>query len=142
MERDGNVRQNLCPIGSLGVGEEYVRVKFVHSYQFEEAKKLWDRRLERVNLKNIFVKIALDAEDKNSLDYIREFTKVNANKVCFYSGNNSDKVLYLKRFEKYVKTGRRTATIKFNDYIRDMEWLTKSVDILKLLNGEEEYLRE
>lgn len=142
MEREGNIRQNLCPIGSLGLGTQLVKVKFVHSYKFEEAKALWDRRLKRINLKNVFVKIAIDAENENALNYIKAFSRVAENKICFYSGDCTEQVLYLERFEKFVKTGTRTDTIKYNDYVRIMDWLMKSIDLLKLLNGEKHCLRD
>ena len=41
-----------------------------------------------------------------------------------------------------VRSGSRVDTIKYHDYIRNLNWLLKSVDILKLLNGEKDFLRE
>ncbi len=48
----------------------------------------------------------------------------------------------MKRFEKFVRTGSRVDTMKYHDYSRNLTWLLKSVDILKLLNGENDFLRE
>ena len=37
--------------------------------------------------------------------------------------------------------GKRADTLMFNDYIRNIKYLFKDIDILKLLNGEEDYVR-
>lgn len=143
MEREGDIRGNLFPIGSLGEGEEKVYMDLVHSVCFEDAKKLWDKRLERVNFENFFIKLGIDASDKNRDFYLDGFDQVKQKKICFYSGETESKsVIYLKRFEKFVTTGSRMDTIKYHDYCRDLDWLLKSIDILKLLNGKENFLRE
>lgn len=144
IEREGNIRRNLCPIGSLGSGEERVYIDFVHSICFEDAEMLWNKRLKRVNFDNFFIKLGIDAADERQKEYLEAFDKVTQNKICFYSGDMQSfgGVLYLKRFEKFVRTGTRVDTLKYYDYCRDLKWLRKSVDIFKLLNGESDYLRE
>lgn len=143
MEREGNIRGNMFPIGSLGGEEEKVYLELVHSVCFADAKKLWDRRKTRINVENLFIKLGLDASDQNCETYLRAFEQVKQKKICFYSGETEiAHVLYLKRFEKFVRTGFRMDTIKYHDYCRNMEWFLKSVDILKLLNGETDFLRE
>ena len=80
MEREGDLRKNLYPIGELsranivffmiqqfkninifkqilhipyiitiGNGDKKINMDFVHAVCFQEAKRLWDRRKERVN---------------------------------------------------------------------------------------------
>ncbi len=143
MEREGNIRKNICPIGSMGEGEEKVCVKFVHAVCFSDAEMLWNRRVKRMNFNNFFIKMGIDAADERQEKYLEAFDKVKQNKVCFYSGNTQlEGVLYLKRFEKFVHTGSRADTLNYYDYCRNLGWLLKSVDILKLLNGESDYLRE
>ncbi len=142
MEREGDIRGNLFPISSLGEGEDKVYMDLVHSVCFTDAKKLWDKRTERVNFDNLFIKLGIDASDKNRDFYLDGFDKVKQKKICFYSGETEIKgVIYLKRFEKFVTSGSRMDTIKFHDYCRDLNWLLKSIDILKLLNGEADFLR-
>lgn len=41
-----------------------------------------------------------------------------------------------------MRTGTCAETLKYHDYCRNLGWVFKSVDILKLLNGESDYLRE
>ncbi len=144
MEREGNIRGNICPIGSLGADEDKVCMEFVHSVCFADAEVLWNRRKERINFDNLFIKFGFDASNENIEDYLRAFSIVKQKKICFYSGEtNVEGVLYLKRFEKYVHTGSRMDTIKYHDYCRQrLDWLLKSIDILKLLNGEVDFLRE
>lgn len=118
-------------------------MNFVHSVYFKDAESQWNRRKERINLENFFVKLGIDADDENRDAYLSIFSNVPHKKICFYSGETeTDGGLYLRRFEKYVKTGARMETIKYTDYCRKLDWLLKSIDILKLLNGETEFLRE
>lgn len=143
MEREGDIRGNVCPIGSLGEGSEKVYVDFVHSLYFIDAEMLWNKRLKRINSGDFFIKFGIDASDERREGYLKAFDKVKQNKVCFYSGNTQiGGVTYLKRFEKFVRTGSRVDTMKYHDYSRNLTWLLKSVDILKLLNGENDFLRE
>lgn len=143
IEREGNIRKNICPIGSLGNEGEKVYIDFVHSICFEDAEMLWNKRLKRVNFDNFFVKFGIDAADERGEEYLKAFNKVKQNKVCFYSGDiKLGGALYLKRFEKFVRTGTCAETLKYHDYCRNLGWVFKSVDILKLLNGESDYLRE
>lgn len=143
MEREGNIRGGICPVGSLGEGNERVCMEFVHSFCFEDAKRLWDKRRERMNFNNMFIKLELDASMEGNENLLRAFSGVKQKKICFYSGETEvEDVLYLKRFEKFVRSGSRVDTIKYHDYIRNLNWLLKSVDILKLLNGEKDFLRE
>ena len=143
MEREGDIRGNACPIGSLGTDEDKVCMDFVHSVCFSDAETLWNRRKSRINCDNLFIKFGIDATDENREEYLDAFAGVKQKKICFYSGETqNEEVLYLKRFEKYVHSGSRMDTIKYHDYCRNLDWLLKSVDILKLLNGERDFLRE
>ena len=55
-------------------------------------------------------------------------------------------VVLLKRFlvewDWKTRGNKRLDSIYYNDYVRDWERLSKSIDILKLLNGEQDFLRE
>lgn len=96
-----------------------------------------------MNFNNMFIKLGLDASMEGNENLLRAFSGVKQKKICFYSGETEvEDVLYLKRFEKFVRSGSRVDTIKYHDYIRNLNWLLKSVDILKLLNGEKDFLRE
>lgn len=143
MEREGNIRGNACPIGSLGISEEKVFMEFAHSVCFKDAETLWNRRVKRINGKNFFIKLGIDATDEKKDELLDSFSKVGHKKVCFYSGETeTEGVLYLKRFEKHFLMGSRMGTIKFHDLCRNIGWISQSIDVLKLLNGEKDFLRE
>lgn len=142
-EREASVRGNLCAMGSLGEGEDKVCLELVHSVSFNEAKTIWDRRVRRINMDNLFIKMGLDASDEHCYEYLEIFDRIPEKKVCFFSGEQNYKnVLYLERFELFVRDGNRMDTIKYHDYVRKMPWLLKSINLLKMLNGEECFLRE
>ena len=141
MEREGDLRKNLYPIGRIGNGDKKINMDFVHAVCFQEAKRLWDRRKERVNRDRIFVKFSLPAYLENYKVLLREFNKILFPKIAFFSGGELKDVIYLPRFEWYVNQGERVDTVMFSDYVRNMEYLLKDIDVLKLLNHEEDYIR-
>ena len=86
MEREGELRKNLYPIGRIGSGDKKIHMDFVHAACFQDAKKLWDRRKERVNRDRIFVKFSLPAYLENYKVLLREFNKILFPKIAFFSG--------------------------------------------------------
>ncbi len=142
IEQEGNIRYNQCPIGKIGYGNKKIKMNFVHTTNFQEAEILWNRRKKRINKSRIFVEFALPANIDNCNYLLEEFDKIQFPKICFYSDETDIKgVVYLPRFEWYVNQGKRADTLMFNDYIRSIEYLLKDIDILKLLNGEKDYIR-
>lgn len=143
MLRDANLRENIYPVGELGKGEDKIRIKFVHSRSFQEAAELWEKRKGRINKERIFVKLGFDVYEPHGREWLRIFDGVPFPKICFYSGNTNIKdIVYLKRFEWFCHQGSRMDSYSYNDYCRSMTHLFKDIDILKLLNGEEDYVRE
>lgn len=146
--REGSLRRNEYPIGIIrnryGGG---VKINFVHCTEFKEAKQQWDRRKERVHTDNIFIKWGIDASNKQRNKYLHVFDRLEYKKICFYSDSTDiSNVVLLKRFlveyDWKVRGNERLHSIYYNDYVRDLGKLSKSIDILKLLNGEKNYLRE
>jgi len=82
-----------------------------------------------------------DAEDK-----LQKFDAISYKKICFYPGETTiDNVKYLKRFEVHNIIGKNrdlTDQIMFNAYCRNYTEMIRCVDILKLLNGEDDFMRE
>lgn len=143
LHTEGNLRGNISPVGIIGKGEEQIRLEFVHARSFDEAKNLWDRRKKRVNKDRIFVMMGIDGTDPNKEKYLRVFEKVLFPKICFYSGETTVKdVVYLSRFEWRCRQGSRMDSVQYTSYVRNVEWLSKDIDLLKLLNGGKDYLRE
>ena len=75
--------------------------------------------------------------------HVFKFNKILFPKIAFFSGEDTEleNVIYLPRFEWYVNQGERVDTVMFSDYVRNMEYLLKDIDVLKLLNHEEDYIR-
>lgn len=136
-------RNNIYPVGEIGEEDRKVRLEFVHARSFKEAEELWKRRVKRINKNKMFVKLGFDATDCNKEKYLKIFDKIQYPKICFYSGKTDiNKVVYLKRFEWSCYQGKRMFSISYNDYSRLMPFLFKDIDVLKLLNGEQDYFRE
>ena len=81
---------------------------------------------------------------EKSEEYLKVFDSVPYKKVCFYSAKTEvEHVVYLKAFENYVmNNGNWARAVGYNTFCRQMGPLFKSVDILKMLNGEEGFIRE
>lgn len=143
LKREGNIRKNFCPIGKIGDGENEIILEFSHNVTFEAGWSLWERRKKRVNYNNIFVKMGFDYDEKSE-EYLKVFDSIAYKKICFYSAEtNIDNVVYLKSFENYVKNGGSwTRAVGYNSFCRQMDPLFKAIDILKMLNGEKNYIRE
>lgn len=143
--RDADIRRNWCPIGALGTGDRQIQLQFLHELSFAEAKEQWNRRLERVNYNHIFVAMLFDDIEKKRKEYLKTFGDIKYDKICFYSGETDiESVVYLKRFEWFLHQGdnARTYSYKTAVFTYMEELMFKSIDMLKLLNGEKEYMRE
>lgn len=143
LKREGDMRKNYCPLGKIGEGEEEITLEFIHNTTFEDGWKLWERRKKRINFNNIFVKMGFDYSEKSE-EYLKVFDSIPYNKVCFYSAQTEIAgVVYLKAFESYVmNNGNWTRAVGYNAFCRQMGPVFKSIDILKMLNGEKDYIRE
>lgn len=126
-----------------------MELNLTHAPSFAYMKERWDRRKERVNPGRIFVKLSLNGRmiermPRDSMWSIEAsleaFEKVRYPKICFCCGELGQKdVIFLNRFEAEMN---RTEAVGFgyDDYARMHR--TKDIDILKLLNGEPDYLRQ
>lgn len=143
LHTEGNLRENIYPVGQIGEKDRRIRLEFVHARSFKEAESLWEKRKRRINKERIFVKIGIDATDENREEYLKSFANVTFPKICFYSGETSQKdVVYLKRFEWSCYQGKRMESVRYTDYSRNMCYLCRDINLIKLLNGEKDYIRE
>lgn len=146
--REGSLRRNEYPIGIIyNSYRRGVKINFVHCTEFKEAKEQWDRRVKRVHTDNIFIKWGIDASSKQRDTYLNIFDRLSSKKICFYSDKTDiGGVVLLRRFlvewAWNTRGNERLQSIYYNDYVRDLWRLAKSIDILKMLNGEKDYLRE
>lgn len=144
--QQGSFRNNTYPIASIAGNTDKVWVSFPHAVDFAQGEKEWNRRKERVNYDNVFVKLAFEAEEyENQADDIF-FNKWNClpyKKVCFCSVDDSPiSFVYLKRFELYNKANGYIPMYNYSTYVRQMKELVQSVDVLKMLNGAEDFIRQ
>lgn len=149
MKREGDFNAGHYPIGTLGEGERQIELHLTHAPSFAYMKERWDRRKERVNPNRIFVKLTLNDRlmEKAPRDSawsieksLEAFEQVQYPKICFCCGESNQKdVVYLKRFQAEMY---RTEAEGFNYGAYARINRTKDIDILKLLNGEPDYLRQ
>lgn len=141
MEREGSLEEDLCPVGRLGNDERTVKIQFVHAVTFEEAQVEWNRRRKRINPQNIFVKMGFDRKEKDHEFLLDSFEKVQYSKILFYySKTNIERVFYTERLFEQCRRNGFTRYYTYNNMVR--ESYQQVLDVLKLLNGEEDYSRE
>ncbi len=140
--REMDIRKSLHPVGALGTGDKEVTLHFLHAHSFKEAEVQWNKRVSRVNYDNIFVAMLFDPIEKQKEDYLKAFDNIKYKKICFYSGQTDiESVVYLNRFEWFLYQGdnARTYSYKTAIFSHIEELMFKSIDTLKLLNGEKDY---
>ncbi len=128
-----------APIGRLGNDEKHVDMSFVHRLTFDSAKKEWDRRKERVNVNNLFVKMGFENTkeyEKETPDILKAFDAVNYKKILFYYSDvdKIDIMFITNRMKRDFVT-----YAPYNDYCRIHYYY--DLDILKLLTGDDDYMR-
>ena len=139
--QDGNLKKGIRQVCRLGNEERYVELNFVHSLNFEEAKKEWTRRVKRINSNNLFVKMGFISNHENKDYFIEVFNQVPYNKVLFYYGE--EQIPRKLQTERFIwKEGRKGFVLDFNysEFMRNNYYY--GMDVLKLLTGEEEFSRE
>ncbi len=135
MESDGDIETGVCPVGVLSKNNKHVRIQFIHSASFDDAKKKWNRRKKRVG-DNILVKMAIngtsgaDIIDKS----ISAFSNCPYKKIMFYYGSeNFDGKFKSPRFSR-----RNILAINrysYSDYSR-MEYFEDLNPFRLLIDGE------
>lgn len=142
IESEGDIYSCSVPTGSLGDWNNKIILNFNHHASFIEAKNDWDRRKKRINLNNLFIKITLENNDET---IIRRFDKLTyANKVCFCPKQlEYESTVFLPR---YIWTSmnkcRQEGSNNFGAFIRSVYYMLKSCDVLKMLCGEKDFVRE
>ncbi len=141
MVREGDLKVGVWPIGRLGKAGKYVQIQFMHNVSFDEALQQWNRRKERINQDNLFVKMGVSIADTNYKFYLESFDKCRYKKILFYNGDENIKSKFsTDRFIWQEHKAKRVGMYLYSDYMRDNYMFV--IDILKLLTGEEDYSRE
>lgn len=150
MKREGDFSTGQYPVGALGEKERQIELNLIHASNFSSMKELWDRRKARTNPSRIFVKMTLNDplvawkapidSTWNADAFLDAFKQVQYPKICFLCGGSKrENEVYLKRFEAEVYQ-KAVPNFDYGNYVRVAR--TKDIDILKLLNGEPDYLRQ
>ena len=146
-ECEGNICLGSWPLASLGEGDKKIILNFNHHATFESACKDWERRKERINFNRIFVKMALPSGHEkielNIQEKLDEFEKLPYNKICFHPKSNGKNVISLpQQFWIYNNKPNVCVPNIIGTFSRDIQEISKQIDILKLLCGEKDYMRQ
>ncbi len=140
MEEEGDITKGINPKGSLGVGNDRVVLHMVHEHTFAQAKEKWDRRRERINYDNIFIKMGfttnLDEECKKKC--FSAFDKVNTKKILVYYGDRDDAFI-TERFIHHDRYYGRVEWFDYNAYFR-LQYFN-DINIFNLLVDGKNYSR-
>lgn len=143
--REGNFETGEYPIGVLGEGDRQVQMELIHNISFEEAEEQWERRRQRVNFDNIFVKFGFDKNDNWEL-CMNVFDNLNYNKICLfpeYMGKRGYiNAGFYNRWVRWNYLKQRVVSFRIEDYLRDSRCTRSAIDILGMLNGETDCFRD
>lgn len=143
MKRDSCFDECKWPIGLIGKGDMEIEVHFIHAINFSQAKEEWDRRKERINENNILVKMTIGEPQEEY--FLGEYEKIPfKNKYCFCSFESTVQcAVHLPRY-KWSLTQEKNfvQSYAYDFFIRRMEYQALSIDLLKFLNHEPDFLRE
>jgi len=141
MVREGNLEAGVFPIAKIGEGSKCVQMQLIHNTCFEEAKQQWDRRKKRMNLNNLFIKMGFARCEENCQLYLKAFERCKFRKILFYNGEEVvENAFKTNRFIWRETTADSVEHFNYNEYMRLNCHM--SLDILKLLTGNNNYTRE
>lgn len=118
------------PIGVLG-GD--VEIHFMHYYTEAEAQEKWQRRLKRLNRENLFALFS-DGEEYRK-EHLARFEKLPYRHKIFFSSKpqpNSRCTVFIPDYHGEVHVYDSTRNRRYEKYL----------DLVKWLNGEEDYLKQ
>jgi uncharacterized protein (DUF1919 family) len=119
------------PIGVLG-GD--IEVHFLHSNSEVEVSNQWSRRLQRVNLENLFIVFSDSEYREFKEELLVRFEKLPFNHKIFFSANrreNSKVNIFVEDYAGEPSILDSTINRKWEKYF----------DVIKWLNGEEDFKR-
>lgn len=115
------------PLGLLGD----VELHFLHYGSFDDAKKAWVKRSERVDIQNIF--FTMTDRDWTSTNDRDEFLGLDLeNKLYFCSDNYKHRnAIWCWRYKHLKEIGLVTTVLEFTDYFNVSDWLDKKQVVKK-----------
>ncbi|HBI93588.1 MAG TPA: exopolysaccharide biosynthesis protein [Terrisporobacter glycolicus] len=118
---DGKIKREY-PLGKCGDLVLY----FVHYNSFEDARKKWEERKQRINMNNIYI-IATDRDNFNK-GLLQRFKRLPYRNKKLFSHlpiENSDDVVYIKGFENHSQIDPLTNKVDGGRYLIDQfDWVS------------------
>lgn len=112
-------KMHRYPIGKLGD----IELQMVHYKDEKEAKEKWERRKERINWNNLYVK--LSERDQCTTENLREFDKLPfKNKICFTASDYEevDARVFFSEFNGGIVENELNI---YRRYFNVVDWLNK-----------------
>jgi uncharacterized protein (DUF1919 family) len=117
------------PVGVLG---DKVEIHFLHYKTAAEANDKWNRRIQRLNLNNLFFiysdggAAAAGAGDYDfSEDYLARYEKLPFGHKIFFSSKPraGNCTIFLRYYKNQTQVGNSTCNRKYEKYINLVKWL-------------------
>ncbi|MBK0348154.1 DUF1919 domain-containing protein [Aerococcaceae bacterium zg-ZJ1578] len=112
---------NSYPVGNLGG----VELHFVHYSSEVEALEKWNRRKQRINYDNLFVKF--NDDNQCTYEHLKEFDSLDLNHKVIFSATNYPELKSLVFFKE-------TRPLNSSTVGEDLEYYHKYFDVAKWLN--------
>ncbi|MBD5476926.1 MAG: DUF1919 domain-containing protein [Lachnospiraceae bacterium] len=132
-EQEGDIYQ--CPVGTLTYLDNKIRIYFNHAYSFDEAKKDFERRRNRINWNNIFI-----CSNASRKEYAENFAKLPYRKKSITAEDFGavDSVMLWGYKHEYSKRQNDAAQAReFRRYTQNMRNITKEINVFRMLLGED-----
>ena len=120
------VKRNY-PIGVLG---EDVEVHFMHYHTEEEALDKWNKRIQRVNLNNLFIVFSDGAEFREGM--VERYENLPFEYKIFFSSKprRNSCTVFIKDYADVTHVYDSTFNRKYEKYLDLVKWLNKNDDYL------------
>lgn len=137
LKHEGDIHQ--CPVGTLTYLHNSICIHFIHAYSFDEAKRDFERRRDRINWGNVFI-----CSDVSGKKYAEGFAKLPYRKKNFTGedfGTEDSVVLLGYKCEYDNRQKGASQSREFWSYIHNLNNFIKEINIFRILLGESEVRR-
>ena len=114
-----------------------------HHACFADAAADCNKRKDRVNKNNIFVKMSNETGDP---DLVRRFEQIPLEKKAIFTPTSfpqcSSSIFMPRYIQRCLNDAMKSGVSTFAAYVRSINEISKSIDLLKLLNGMPDFRRD
>lgn len=111
-----------------------IHIYFTHYHSEEEAREKWEKRMERVDMNNLFV--FLEERDHLSYEQIKKLGEINAKGLVIFTAHDYPEFPYCLFLKKYEKNGE-VGNILIKSWINESREYEKYFDFVKWFNEAE-----